>query len=305
MRIGPLTSACALALVLVACTEPHFTNGGFACATTIPMCPDGFHCALDGRCWSNGQEPDLAGLDLAGRDFSSPDLATTSVDLAGVDLVGNPSLCAGLNVLLCDGFEGALNTTRWIDASSNGSATVDTTRAYRGASSLHLHTNLTATAGARVGGSLNTYQGLPLNGTIYLRMYMFVPSTTPTGFEDFIDFTNDSGSGGVSWSMQNGNWLLNAWNAGPFQQSATMVPLDQWFCVQLQLAQNGAATGPVSFAVNNSTVSDLSLNATLPNPQPNKFFVGQMWEGNPANLPASDLWIDEIILDNKPISCSE
>lgn len=50
-----------LSLVVVAalagCYEPNIVNGGLECAPS-DVCPQGYHCAVDKRCWLNGTGPD-------------------------------------------------------------------------------------------------------------------------------------------------------------------------------------------------------------------------------------------------------
>jgi hypothetical protein len=66
--------AAVLALLICAsCKTADFGSGHLRCAATTPMCPSGFHCAADGACWRDGENPDLA------MSMSLPDLA---VDLA-------------------------------------------------------------------------------------------------------------------------------------------------------------------------------------------------------------------------------
>jgi hypothetical protein len=75
-------------LVLVAgCYSPSYTNGGFLCG----KCPAGYHCALDGTCWQNGQDPDLSGsgpLDLASADLTPVDLTPSQLPEGGTNLIG-------------------------------------------------------------------------------------------------------------------------------------------------------------------------------------------------------------------------
>jgi hypothetical protein len=44
---------------LAACFSPQYDNGKLHCATGsgVQACPDGYHCAVDHKCWRIGQEP--------------------------------------------------------------------------------------------------------------------------------------------------------------------------------------------------------------------------------------------------------
>jgi hypothetical protein len=36
-----------------------------------------------------------------------------------------------------------------------------------------------------------------------------------------------------------------------------------------------------------------------------QLYLGLDWFNTPASFPASDLWLDELILDDKPVTCAE
>jgi hypothetical protein len=74
----------ALAATAAGCYKLDLGNGQLKCAVPDRKCPDGFHCATDGYCWKNGQDP----VDMAGQTV--PDMATSSPDLATF-VAGPPS----------------------------------------------------------------------------------------------------------------------------------------------------------------------------------------------------------------------
>jgi hypothetical protein len=45
-----------IAALTMGCYSPNVPNGKLKCSTDN-KCPDGFHCAADGTCWKNGQDP--------------------------------------------------------------------------------------------------------------------------------------------------------------------------------------------------------------------------------------------------------
>ncbi len=307
-----------LVLFAVACTEPHYVSGHLHCAATGRACPEGFYCGAEGLCWQNGSGPELgapdlgedlatlaedlsgvdfSGLDLSGLDLQTPDLARV-FDLAGGD-GPTATLCGASTAKICDSFEGALNA-RWSFNSPDGTASIDTSRAYRGSSSLHLHTNAKGSAVSEVQANLYTYDQLPVSGTLWVRAWVYMPSTASTHFNQIINFADAAGTGDA-FTLKNGILVDNDYHGGNYNESATAYPPDQWFCVKMQIAQGG--TG-IHFYLGDNEVNDLAFPAASPAPMTH-VYLGLDWFLMPAGtLAAQDAWIDELIIDDKPITCA-
>jgi hypothetical protein len=287
----------ALAVLCAACTTPSYGDGHLRCAATGAACPSGFYCAGDQHCWRNGNAPDLAGLAL---DAGDVDLAGVPADLA------TPSLCgSGAGVLLCDGFEAAAIDAQWTATQRNGSVTLDATRAYRGAQSLHAHTNASPPLLLMPpDASLNEMRTFPVAlGTIYLRAWMYLKGPLPTNANIALFNLVDNASGGVEIDSEGGHPALND-NSMPnsFAASTSMFPTDRWFCLQLSLPQ-GAATGTVSLFVDGSEVKDARLGGAAITPIVGLYLGIELYM--PPMLPALDAWFDEIIVDDKPTTCAQ
>ena len=73
---GLLAMHARLLLVAVAlsagCYKLNFENGQLRCSVPDKKCPTGFHCATDGYCWKNGQDPSPMGFADMG---AGPDMA--------------------------------------------------------------------------------------------------------------------------------------------------------------------------------------------------------------------------------------
>jgi hypothetical protein len=65
------------------CFSPSYGNGQFQCHGGDAPCPPGYHCATDGTCWQDGQDPIL---DLSRRDLAVLDLSTATPDASPPDL---------------------------------------------------------------------------------------------------------------------------------------------------------------------------------------------------------------------------
>jgi hypothetical protein len=293
-----------LAAALLGCAAPHYGSGHLRCAPG-GKCPDGFYCAVDDRCWAQNSGPDLHGVvfDLAGappRDLTG----APPMDLVGApprDLVGAPSECA--TALLCDGFEAAALDPQWQAVGAGGVATLDNTRAHRGTHSVHVHTDAAA-ANADPNAGIEVARVFPINGTAWVRAWFYFPPTYPTNFDQVINFL-DAGTGGSSYCTKNDVAVSNDYGAssGPsYLESARTIPLGTWTCLRMALAQPGP-TGDIHIYVDTNEASDAALLGAQVTPAA-RLLIGADYFGNPA-MGASDFWIDDVIVDNKPISCSD
>jgi len=53
-----MRSLCLFGLLAIAgCFSPRYENGKLQCSAGPHSCPDGYHCAIDHRCWARNQDP--------------------------------------------------------------------------------------------------------------------------------------------------------------------------------------------------------------------------------------------------------
>lgn len=282
-----------MSLVCIGCTSPRFVSGDLQCAASGRACPTGFYCAADQHCWRNGDGPDLAG--------AASDLATVG-DLAASDMAGTPSRCGGLAVLLCDGFESPTFDAQWTVTQKSGAMTVDGVQAWRGSSAAHAHsTALTPPPQPSV--SINEGRTFPINGTIYVRAWIYARSPIPGNTSVAVMVLADAGPGGVELDLDGGHPALYD-NSRPQSgaTSASLFPTDRWTCVQLTMSQ-GVTRGDVHLFVDGSEVTDAGLTGASITPVA-AFYAGLEYFLAPA-LPDVDVWIDELIVDDKPTTCDE
>jgi hypothetical protein len=288
--------ALGVALAAAGCTTPRYGDGDLQCAPG-GVCPRGFFCAADQHCWRNGSGPPLVDLGMTTTD----DLATLPLDLAMSDLATPASTCTSLSgVVFCDGFENALGTSGWSLSGSNGVPSRDTTRAYRGAASLHSHIS-GAPAMAGPAALVHRADLFPITGTIYARVWVYFTTGLPDRFEQLLNFA-DNVSTGYSVATDTGKVTLNDYAAGVYQSSATAMPLDRWACLQFEIEQSSAA-GAIRIRVDGNLLADLPQTA-LTTAAAN-FSVGLDFYGNTVAIPAYDAWFDEVIVDDKPTTCAE
>jgi hypothetical protein len=64
------------------CYKLNLDNGQLRCSVPDKKCPSSFHCATDGYCWKNGQDPSSNMPDMAG--------SLDSTDLGAADMAQGP-----------------------------------------------------------------------------------------------------------------------------------------------------------------------------------------------------------------------
>jgi hypothetical protein len=269
----------ALGLVLAAlalgCVSPQYKSGDLRCAPG-GRCPEDFYCAADGRCWAVGSAPDLSG--------ANP-----------------PSQCAGSTALLCDGFEAATINAEWLVNGGGASATLDSTRAYRGSRSIHVHT-AAAAANSMPYAGITEHRTFPIDGTAWIRVWMYFASPFSPDFDQLINVL-DSGTGGASFSLKAFSPVDNDYVGAAYRESTLAVPLDRWTCLRMSVTQTGAS-GAIHLFVDGNEAGDAQLlGVTVPRIA--SVAIGADFVGNRTAMDPTDLWIDEVIVDANPVSCSD
>jgi hypothetical protein len=229
-------------------------------------------------------------------DGTADVLADTSADGSGV------TNCVG--TLLCDTFDGPSLGTEWILDNLAGTTTLDTSRAYRGTSSLHLHIDQITTSTSNPRACLLTNQGLPITGMLYTRAWMYFSSPMPTTpFAQMLNFANSAGQG-VSMGASHGAVTSNDYATGGYMESPTVaLPLGRWTCVQLEVPTGTIAT--VRVRIDGAEVTDIALPQTMAQPAPNQAIMGIAWIGTLTSQPAFDAWMDELIISASPTTCAQ
>jgi hypothetical protein len=247
-------------------------------------------------------------VDMAEPDQTSADLAGPAADLATPpDLSPAPSLCPTTNTIMCAGFEnGGINPPFTVVSIANGSDTADKLHVFRGAFAMHAQQNAVPTGmnAAAMAISAQSYPALD----IYLRAWVYLPSPAPTGTFTFLRVQQGmSPFYAVDLQVANGLFATSASRVGVTVTSTTSPPLDRWFCVEWQV--HLATAGYTILKLDDSPVDGIwaanTFDTTNANP-PYQWLVAGLESGSTADgIPARDLWLDELILDSKPIGCSQ
>jgi len=213
------------------------------------------------------------------------------------------STCGTAGVLACDGFEGSIDPMWTLDTSA-GTITVDTARAYRGTSSAHVHINQITSATTNPRAELLGPAGLPITGTLYFRVWMYVASPLDsTAYLNQMLNASDVPGNGISMGSRHGVVTNNDYTGGGYAESATAFPLDRWTCLQFQMPSGTQGTSRVF--VDGTEVTDIALATPGTQPVPTHVYIGLEWVGNPSSMPAADAWVDEVIVDSQPTTCAQ
>ena len=250
-------------------------------------------CVVVADLGSGGGEPDLAGLPPGSDLALPPDLAPPATG------------CATAGVVFCDGFEGGVIDPHWTGGVSqtNGTVTVDNTRAYRGAWSLHIHNNaLPAKGSADV--ELNEGQTFP-STHFFVRAYVYVPSAFGTTEGDII-LTEQGVSPfkGVTLGLINSTFQTDNSIANVTKTSTTTMPRDRWVCVEWEVTLG--TSGATALQVDGQAATNLGGTQNLSiTPAPSELGLALVSTAPPSSgVAARDVWFDEVMVNPTAIGCA-
>jgi hypothetical protein len=258
-----------------------------------------------------------AGVDAGVEDLSSPgdlggelgpvDLAQ-SPDLSSADLfmadLKDPSCASGAAVALCDDFEAAaLDTTTW---TLSGTGNIDTTFRHRGQSSYHFRTPA-VNAGTTTNFNIRerkTFTGFT-GPTMWVRLWAYINAVPAAGntlnlikVEQIANPFN-----GQVVELRATQTRLENEVAGTTVNAAGAPMINSWNCYLFRIDVGGATPGLQLSGVN---VPSLSLaGTTQPNPVLGQANIGVFFFQPNVAQPAYDLWIDDVIIDTKPVTCDQ
>jgi len=247
-----------------------------------------------GRFGFSGHEPPGDGAFGDGRGIDS-----------NLQVDGSPDAtyaCTGSE--LCDGFETGLGSM-WI---ADPMVSIDTTRAHRGTSSVHVHS-------PAFGANTGSYQSLAESQTItaninpfYVRAWLWL-SALPA-FDNGLELMSaerPSSSSGVYVFVHADSTKLYSQLDTMIRSTTTLVPTGQWFCLVWKVTRNTGSSGMLSLT-GDITVPPLNAVKTDSSTQPLQYVViglGYSSTNNPVAQPAQDLWIDDVIVSGTAVTCSD
>jgi hypothetical protein len=227
-----------------------------------------------------------------------------SVDMATPpppDMATPASNCANVSVRLCDGFESATLSNVWGTVLTKGTATVDTTRSYRGKSSLKLHNDQLSSADSDV----EVYESTTFPSThFYARAFVYVPSTFSLSTANVM-FAEEGNSpySGIVLDLLNGSFQTENTISNITKGSTTKMPTNSWVCLEWEV-QTGSS-GFTNLSVNGAAANGLTGTQNLAGGSGNPIAQFGLALIGTGTVPARDVWFDELIIDSAPIGCTK
>jgi hypothetical protein len=234
-------------------------------------------------------------------------------DLVTYDASGGQSRCASLagdtSVILCQGFESQSEIPTGANGTitSNGTYAIDTTRHFRGVSSLHLTTEAQPSSESDV---LVTYPISPPAGEIHARVFVF-PHGTLAQTTALISFTGMYESTEVGLRLTSNGALSTVLAAdgqdlstsGPVSTtSATKLPFDAWTCLELVGVPSEGSTGKIQVFMNEKHLTDLDYSGATESAS--TFWGAQLslaLDSTPGQM--FDVWFDELVVGTSQLGC--
>ena len=213
---------------------------------------------------------------------------------ADADAMEPPSYCDTSNAIICDGFDTTQNwrstMLRDVDIS------VDTTRAYRGQSSLKVTVEAPSAK-----GSLFQRLAAPLSAqTIYMRAYVYLENTPYSNitWTNMRESTPPYHGNGVKIRDSGGALFFGA-APSPNQFSGGSVSKEEWTCWQAEILLSDAA-GSGKLTLNGVDAITRTGLVNEPAGGVDTVSVGVDF-ASPTEM--ATFWIDEYVFDTSPIPC--
>jgi hypothetical protein len=197
----------------------------------------------------------------------------------------------------------------WHLYSAASTLTIERTRAHRGQGALLVHTQAVSQGGTADAELVDT---AVVPAATYVRAFYYVPSGPIVSGQRLIaSFQVGAPYLGTLLHLEPGG-VLSILNEAPGSTiykvgSSTPLPRDTWTCVELGLqAPASDGTGAVEVWIDATLVPELHLPKALVQPSPPRTLVtaGASYFAAAADVPASDVWLDDLIVDDKPIGCT-
>lgn len=201
--------------------------------------------------------------------------------------------------LLCEDFENGFDATKWTDIQQLGGTTAiegTSSHVHSGAHSLHVHTDA-APMDANESYAEWRVTNAPWKQELYVRAFIYWTDPLSAGAANILQLQNADRSAGFVLYAGRTVFGWTAWAPPVDSQTTNTPPLtNAWLCVEWKLFGTDVA---VSFDGGGSYSLEDSAAPTFPFAE---FDVGLAF-GHDSAEPAMDAWIDDVVVDTKPVPC--
>jgi hypothetical protein len=225
-------------------------------------------------------------------------------DLGGT-MPGGKSSCDGHSYLLCDGFDAPALDPAWMSRDvGSGAAELDSIHPTRGSGELHLHVDALPVSASPVSVAVRRIHNFSPTDTLYVRVFVFLDGTTANGGSTVLELNNNNNDD-LAIYTSSGMWLTGQVSSTN-QLSQTLVPAGRWTCLVWTVESGAAAGGPgqrLLLSVDGMQVTDVMV-PTQGSGVPSEIQLALTADQMPGDL-ARDLWFDDLVISNTPVSCSD
>lgn len=208
---------------------------------------------------------------------------------------------------LCDDFEAAALAPVWnIATTGSGNVMLDTTVAHTGSSSVHFQIPALA-AGVGSRAEIREAQTLALGSTtFYVRAFVRF-SDLPAGtnrIEIMRASETQTAREDAVFLMPASLALYNQWIDGT-RYNNSLPPANTWLCLLWRVTRATTATGSMDLGGDVATASYANIQTEGPTLDVMLFGLS-LYGGNQADpQPALDIWLDDLLVDDAPLTCSD
>jgi thrombospondin type 3 repeat protein len=237
-------------------------------------------------------------------------------DLAtGGDLAVVPSCSTETGVLFCEDWEASatINSSTWnalVAAPDVAEINTDLRFVHRGAHSLHLQIASFAAGmsrGAQLGESA-TFPTVNNAPTFWVRTWFLVPAAPASGNDVRLFVTDNAASTkGMGVNVNATRLALQDYiGSSPESDSTTAPTFGSWSCFVWRIDVSATTTGSVSLTgVNIPAVAPIVSAVTEPPNNLTQLRVGPFLPSVASAQPTYDVYVDDILVDTKPLTCAE
>jgi hypothetical protein len=239
-------------------------------------------------------------------DASVPLDASAPLDAAqNDDLEGVPT-CSQVAAELCEDFEHGYGAA-WERSATNATLALATTYAHSGTYAMHVHLNSVQSGDSATAKLIETQTFATAQSAFYARAFVYFPDAPPSTAANFSMVTTQqtvSPYGPMNIEIDNGFYgLYDQFASNQYVPSSSQFPAKTWVCVELAVQIGNP--GSLQVLADGTSVEQLTEQTS------STTSVGEIWFGGNLNNSSAnasavvDFWMDDLIVDTKPIGCGD